>query len=110
MSRARRALEELARNPPDLGIPAEQCKIVVYTDRGAAFRPCESGIESVRVTGCASGRVELDKSHPEHICGVRLTNNVGELQAMGCAVLWLAEQIQIGGSMLMRMETAVLEY
>ena len=48
--------------------------------------------------GCASGRVELDKSHPEHTCGTRLTNNVGELQAMCCAVLWLTEQLRIDDS------------
>ena len=32
------------------------------------------GKEVVRVIGCASGRAELDKSHPEHMCGTRLTN------------------------------------
>ena len=36
----RRMLKEKARNPVDLGIPAEMCKLVVYTDGGAAPRPC----------------------------------------------------------------------
>ena len=42
----RRALEEMARNPVDLGIPAELCEIVVYTDGGAAFGPCEDAAAS----------------------------------------------------------------
>ena len=37
----RRTLEEMARNPVDSGIPAEMCKLVVFTDDGAALRPCE---------------------------------------------------------------------
>ena len=49
--------------------------------------------------GCASGRVVLDNSHPEHLCGTRLIKNVGELQAMFCAGLWLAEQLRIDHSM-----------
>ena len=95
-------------------IPADMCKLVVYTDGGAAIRPCEGAVASwglvvvlmcgnevVRVIGCASGRVELDESHSEHMCGTRLTNNVGELQAMCCAVLWLVEQAQLDDSMRM---------
>ena len=49
--------------------------------------------------GCASGRVELDISHPEHLCGTRLTNNVSERQPMCCALLWLVEQLRIDDSM-----------
>ena len=107
-----RTLEEVARNPVDLGIPAEMCKLVVYTDGGAALRPCEGAVaswvfvvvfmcgnEAPRVIGGASGRVELDIPHSEHFYGTRLTNNVGELQAMCCAVLWLAEQLRIDDSM-----------
>ena len=83
----------------------------MHTNGGAAFRPCEGAVaswgvvvvlmrgnEAVRVIGCASGRVEMDISHPGHMCGTRFTNNVGELQAMCCAVLWLAEQIQVDDS------------
>ena len=110
----RQSLEQLSRNHVDLGVSAELCKIVVFTDGGAASRPCEGAVaswgfvvvlmcgnETVRVIGCASGRVELDKSHPEYMCGTRLTNNVGELQASCCAVLWLAEQTQLDDSMRM---------
>ena len=39
------------------------------------------------VIGCASGRVELDGSDPEHMCGTRMTSKVGEVQAMCCKVL-----------------------
>ena len=107
----RQSLEEMARNPVDLGIPAEMCKLVVSTDGGAALRPGEGAVasrgfvvvlmcgnEGVRVIGCPSGRVELDKSHPEFLRATRLTINTGELQAM-CAVLWLAEQTQPDDSM-----------
>ena len=110
----RQSLEELSRNPVDLGVSAELCKIVVDTHGGAAFRPCEGAVaswgfvavlmcgnETVRVIGCASGPVELDKSHNEYMCGTRLTNNVGGLQALCCAVLWLAEQTQLDDSMRM---------
>ena len=45
--------------------------------------------------------MELDKSHPEYTCDTRLTNIVGELQALCCAVLWLAEQTQLDDSMKM---------
>ena len=75
----RNLLKETIRNPVDLVIPFDLCKIVVYTDGGAAFRPGEGAVaswgfvsvlmcgnEAVRVViGCASGRVELDKAHPE---------------------------------------------
>ena len=61
---------------------------------GAGLRPGEGAVvvllcgnEALCVVGCASGRVELGSSHSEHWCGTRLTNNVGELQAMCCAVL-----------------------
>ena len=93
------------------------CKLVVYTDGGAAFRPYEGAVaswglvvvlmcgnEAVRVLGCASGRVELNKSHLEHTCGPRLTNDVGELQAMCRAVLWLVEQEQPNDSMEIRFD------
>ena len=109
----RNLLKETIRNPVDLGIPSEWCKIVVYTDGDAAFRPGESavaswsfvavlmcGSEAVCVIGCASGQVVLDTSHPELLGGTILTNNVGELQAMCCAVLWLIEQNRIIGSMI----------
>ena len=68
----RRTLEEMTCNPVDLGFPAELCKLVVCTDGGAAFRPCDGAVaslgfvvalcgnEAVRVIDCASGRVELD--------------------------------------------------
>ena len=49
--------------------------------------------------GCASGQVVLDRSHPEFLGGTKLTHNVGELQAMCCAVLWLIEQNRIDDSM-----------
>ena len=58
--------EKLSRNAGDLGIPADMCKLVAYTDGGAAFRPCEGAVvmlmcgnEAVRVIGRASERVEL---------------------------------------------------
>ena len=89
-------------------------QIVVYTDGGAAFRPGEGAVaslgfvavlmcgnEAVCVIGCASGQVVLDRSHPEFWGGTRLTNNVGELQAMCCAVLWLIEQNRVEASMLL---------
>ena len=57
------------------------------------------GNEAVCVIGCASGQVVLDRSHPECLGGTKLTNNVGELQAMCCAVLWLMEQNRIDDSM-----------
>ena len=53
------------------------------------------------VIGCVSGRVELDGSDPEHLCGTRMTSKMGELQAMCCAVLWMAEQLQIDDAMRM---------
>ena len=90
------------------------CKLVVHTNGGAAFRPYEGAVaswglvvvlmcgnEAVRVIVCASGPVELDESHPEHMCGTRLTNNVGELHTMCCAVFWLVEQAQPDDSMRM---------
>ena len=40
----RRALEELARTPVDLGIAADMCKLVVKTDGGAARRPREGAV------------------------------------------------------------------
>ena len=40
----RNLLEEITRNPVDLGIPSELCKIVVYTHSGAAFRPGEGAV------------------------------------------------------------------
>ena len=56
---------------------------MVGTDGGAALRPCDGAVaswgfvvvlmcgnEALRVIGCASGRVELDNSHPEHLCGL----------------------------------------
>ena len=108
----RNLLKETIRNPVDLGISSDLCKIVVYTDGGAAFRPGESAVaswgfvavlmcgnEAVCVIGCASGQVVLDRSHPEFLGGTKLTNNVGELQAMCCAVLWLIEQNRIDASM-----------
>ena len=49
--------------------------------------------------GCASGQVVLDRSQPEFLGGTKLINNVGELQAMCCAVLWLIEQNRIDDSM-----------
>ena len=49
--------------------------------------------------GCASGQVVLGRSHPEYLGGTKFTNNVGELQAMCCAVLWLIEQNRIDDSM-----------
>ena len=74
----RNLLKETIRNPVDLGIPPELCKIVVYTDGGAAFRPGEGAVaswgfvavlmcsnEAVCVIGCASGQVVLDRSHPD---------------------------------------------
>ena len=42
----RNLLKETVRNPVDLGIPSELCKIVVYTDGGAAFRPGEGAVAS----------------------------------------------------------------
>ena len=73
----RNLLKETVRNPVDLRIPSELCKIVVYTDGGAAFRPGEGAVaswgfvavlmcgnEAVCVIGCASGQVVLDRSHP----------------------------------------------
>ena len=72
----RNLLNETVRNLVDLGIPSELCKIVVYTDGGAAVRPGEGavaswgfvavlmcGSEAVHVIGCASGQVVLDRSH-----------------------------------------------
>ena len=110
---SRNLLKETIRNPVDLGISSDLCKIVVYTDGGAAFRPGESAVaswgfaavlmcgnEAVCVIGCASGQFVLDRSHPEFLGGTKLTNNVGELQAMCCAVLWLIEQNRIDASML----------
>ena len=107
----RQSLEELPRYPVDLEIHPEMCKLVVYTDGGAALRPGEGAVaswgfvvvllcgnEGVRVIGFASGRVELDQSHPEFFRATQLTNNTGELQAM-CAVLRLAEQTQPGDTM-----------
>ena len=109
----RRALEELTGNPADLWIPADivqSCGVTPVEARHfvlvrVLWRSWSfvvvhvRGNEAVRVIGCASGRVGLDKSHPEHMCGIRLTNNVGELQAMCCAVLWLAEQAEGDDSM-----------
>ena len=76
----RNLLKETVRNLVDLGIPSELCKIVVYTDGGAAFRPGEGAVvswgfvavlmcgnEAVCVIGCASGQVVLDRSHPEFL-------------------------------------------
>ena len=57
------------------------------------------GNEAVCVIVCASGQVVLDRSHPENLGGTKFTNNVGELQAMCCAVLWLIEQNRIDDSM-----------
>ena len=87
----RESLEELSRNLPCEGAVASWGFVVVLM----------CGNETVRVIGCASGRVELDKSHPEYVCGTRLANNVGEFQAVCCAVLWLAEQTQLDDSMRM---------
>ena len=56
------------------------------------------GNEAVCVIGCASRQVVLD-SHPEFLGGSKLTNKVGELQAMCCAVLWLIEQNRMDASM-----------
>ena len=39
-----RSLEKLSRNPGDLGTPADMCKLVAYTDGGAAFRLCEGAV------------------------------------------------------------------
>ena len=56
------------------------------------------GNEAVCVIGCASGQVVLDRSHTEFLGGTKLTNNLGELQVMCCAVL-LIEQNRIDDSM-----------
>ena len=42
----RNLLKETIRNPVDLGIRSELCKIVVYTDGGAAFCPGEGAVAS----------------------------------------------------------------
>ena len=57
------------------------------------------GNEALRVIGCASGRVVLDRFLKEYLGGTKLTKCVCELQAMCCAVLWLIEQNRIDDSM-----------
>ena len=65
----------MVRNPVDLGIPHRIVQTCGFHRGGAAFRPCEGAVaswsfvvvlmhgnEAVRVIGCASGRVELDKT------------------------------------------------
>ena len=42
----RNLLKETIRNPVDLGIPSELCKIVVYTDGGEAFGPGDGAVAS----------------------------------------------------------------
>ena len=49
----RNLLKETVRNPVDLGIPSELCKIVVYTDGGAAFRAGEGAVASWGFCCCA---------------------------------------------------------
>ena len=94
----------MARNPVDLGIPAEMCKvwgIVRVLWRHVFFVVFMCVNEPLRVIGSVSGRVELDISHPEHLCGTRFAHNASEFEAMCCAVLWLAEQHRIDDSMRM---------
>ena len=59
----RQPLEVVARNPVDVEIPAEMCKLVVYTDGGAARRPGEGAVASwgvVAVFMCGNEAVDND--------------------------------------------------